>query len=115
MGYRAHTITKRVIEYGSSAFSGIEETYILCLLRHAGADIYEDKSDKSTFWEIGKGSFVTAINNIREMSDEEFNSYYPYEENKENGFSHKSRVAALLWMFYEESPQDDAYVYIEWF
>ena len=115
MGYKAHAITKRVIEYGSTAFNSLEEAYILHLLRHAGADIYEDKSDNSTFWEIGKGSFVAAINTITKMDDDEFNKHYPYRENKDYGFSDKKKLVSLLWKFYEESPRDDAYVYIEWF
>lgn len=122
MGLRAHSVKKYDIEFGSACgFNYDPDTlaaiiYDFCDDANLGDDGFGGHST-DTIWEVEKGQFLAMVNELREMSEEEFNERmkedWSYREQPNPTYTQKY-VIGLLMDFYNDTPEKESQVRIGW-
>ena len=112
MGLRATVIKKYEIEYGNQGFNyGASELadliYEFCEDYYVGDDGYGG-NDTNSIWEVEKNNFAGMLEEIREMSDDEFEERFPHIEQS------REEVVRVFEGFLKETPENALYVRFAW-
>ena len=113
MGLRATVIKKYEIEYGDTqgfnygASELADLIYEFCEDYYVGDDGYGG-NDTNAIWEVEKNNFAGMLEEIREMSDDEFEERFPHIEQS------REEVVRVLQGFLNETPENSCYVRFAW-
>ena len=113
MGLRATVIKKYGIEYGDTqgfnygASELADLIYEFCEDYYVGDDGYGG-NDTNSIWEVEKNNFAGMLEEIREMSDDEFEERFPHIEQS------REEVVRVFEGFLNETPENSCYVRFAW-
>ena len=107
MGLRATVIKKYEIEYGDTQGFNYGASELADLIYEFCEDYYGGNSTDS-IWEVNKEQFAGMLEEIKDMSDEEFEERFPHIEQG------KEEVVRIFEGFLKETPENSNYVRFGW-
>ena len=123
MGLRATVIKKYEVEYGNANGFNYDPGTLANIIGEYSSDSYLGGDGNwdlgysmDSYWEIPREDFVEMLEDLRAMSDEDFNERMEeewYDGGEEKPYS-KKYVLDVLEGFLEETPEDELYVRLGW-
>ena len=123
MGLRATVIKKYEVEYGNANGFNYDPETLANIIGNYSSDSYlggggawGDGYSTDGYWEIPKKDFVEMLEDLRNMSDEDFNENMEeewYAGCDEKPYSRKY-VIDVFEGFLEETPEDEPYIRFGW-
>ena len=123
MGLRATVIKKYEVEYGNANGFNYDPGTLANIIGEYSSDSYLGGDGNwdlgysmDSYWEIPREDFVEMLEDLRAMSDEDFNEKMEedwYDGDEEKPYS-KKYVLDVLEGFLEETPEDECYVRLGW-
>lgn len=113
MGLRATVIKKYEVEYGNTqgfnygASELADLIYEFCEDYYVGDDGYGGNNTDS-IWEVNKEQFANMLEEIKDMSDDDFEERFPHIEQG------REEVVQIFEGFLKETPENSNYVRFAW-
>ena len=111
MGYRLHVRKINRVEYGTGLFNHGHQA-IMPILREMSEDISVDYDNDEI--EMPKDDFKAGIENLKNLSDDEFRKKYP-EVFKEYPKETKETIVKNLEVFLEEADPENDTIAFDWY